>query len=232
MKTWIKICGTTNLADALAAVDAGADALGFLFADSRRRVELETVKAIVAELPANTEKIGVFVNEPAEVVMKVARDAGLTGVQLHGDESPKYVNELRQISGDNRIKVLKSISAEAAQSQGLGSFSGCEECVDVLMVDSGNVIMRGGTGRVFDWLRSSDFVMSLQQRSPVVIAGGLDPQNVGAAICLFRPWGVDVVTGVEKKFGKKDHAKVRSFIAAVRAADQLPSGAPVEDKHL
>ncbi|MCU1309354.1 MAG: phosphoribosylanthranilate isomerase [Candidatus Angelobacter sp.] len=228
MRTWIKICGTTNLADALAAVDAGADALGFLFADSRRRVEPETVKAIVTELPASTEKIGVFVNEPAEFVMKVARETGLTGVQLHGDESPQYVTQLRQISGANRIKIMKSISAEAGQSQGLGFFTGREECVDVLMVDSGSVIMRGGTGQVFDWLRSSDFVMSLQQRSPVVIAGGLDPQNVVAAICLFRPWGVDVVTGVEKEFGKKDHAKIRSFIAAVRAADQLP----VEDKHL
>jgi phosphoribosylanthranilate isomerase len=223
MKTWIKICGTTNLADALAAVDAGADALGFLFADSRRRVEPETVKAIVAELPATTEKIGVFVNEPVDVVMNVAREAGLTGVQLHGDESPQYVSHLRQISGSKLIKILKSISAEAAQSQGLGSFAGFEECVDVLMVDSGNVIMRGGTGQVFDWLRTSDFVMGLQQRSRVVIAGGLDPQNVGAAICLFRPWGVDVVTGVEKEFGKKDNAKIRSFIAAVRAADQSPA---------
>jgi phosphoribosylanthranilate isomerase len=228
MRTWIKICGTTNVADALAAVDAGADALGFLFADSRRRVEPETVKAIIAQLPAATEKIGLFVNEPAEFVMKVALETGLTGVQLHGDETPQYVGQLRQMSGCDRIKIMKSISAEAAQSQGLGIFTGCEECVDVLLVDSGNVNMRGGTGRVFDWLGTRDFVMGLQQRSPVVIAGGLDTQNVGAAISLFRPWGVDVTTGVEKEFGKKDHAKIRTFIAAVRAADQTP----VEDKHL
>ena len=223
MRTWIKICGTTNREDALAAVDAGADALGFLFADSRRRVKPETVKAIIAELPAATEKIGLFVNEPAEFVMRVACETGLTGVQLHGDESPRYVSRLRQIAAIPRIKIMKSISAEAAQSQGLVFFNGYQECVDVLLVDSGNAIMRGGTGRVFDWLATRDFVMSLQQRSPVVIAGGLDPQNVGAAISLFRPWGVDVTTGVEKEYGKKDHEKIRAFIAAVRTADAQQS---------
>src|SRR5207237_1273950 len=101
----------------------------------------------------------------------------------------------------------------------LGAFEGGEDFVDALMVDSGNVTMRGGTGQVFDWLRASDFVMSLQQRSRVVIAGGLNPDNVAAAVCLFRPWGVDVVTGVEKSPGKKDHEKLKSFIAAVRTAD-------------
>jgi phosphoribosylanthranilate isomerase len=219
MRTWVKICGNTNLVDALAAIDAGANALGFLFADSRRRVELETVKQIVTELPPGVETIGVFVNEPAEFVVNIALAAQLSGVQLHGDESPEYVKRLREMTDGTPIKVIKSISADAAHSQKLGSFAGCEDCVDALMVDSGNVTMRGGTGQVFDWLRASDFVMSLQQRSPVVIAGGLNPENVAAAICLFRPWGVDVVTGVEKEYGKKDHEKIRAFIAAVRTAD-------------
>jgi phosphoribosylanthranilate isomerase len=223
MTTWVKICGNTNLVDALAASDAGANALGFLFADSRRRVELETVKGIVAELPPGIETIGVFVNVPVDFVVNIAREAHLSGVQLHGDESPDYVRRLREMTVSDPIKVIKSVSADAAHSQKLGQFEGCEDCVDALMVDSGNVTMRGGTGQVFDWLRASDFVMSLQQRSPVVIAGGLNPENVAAAVCLFRPWGVDVVTGVEKEYGKKDHEKLRAFITAVRTADAQQS---------
>jgi phosphoribosylanthranilate isomerase len=222
MATWVKICGNTNLEDATAAVDAGADALGFLFADSRRRVEAGAVKEIVSALPPEVETIGVFVNEPAEKVFDVAREVGLTGVQLHGDESPEYVQQLVRMFGPKRLKIIKSISAETAQSGRLPCFAGVDESVNAFIVDSGNVTMRGGTGQVFDWLRASDFVMSLQQRSRVIIAGGLNPENVAAAICLFRPWGVDVVTGVEKEFGKKDYNKLRAFIAAARAADPQP----------
>jgi phosphoribosylanthranilate isomerase len=218
-KTWIKICATTNLADAQASVNAGANALGFLFADSRRQVEPSVVKDIVAQLPPEIETFGVFVNEPADHVMKLVREAGLSGVQLHGDESPAYVKLLREMSGGKKISIIKSISAHASHAYGMGGFSGGDALVDALIVDSGTVTMRGGTGQVFDWLRTSDFVMDMQQRANVVIAGGLSPENVAAAISLFRPWGVDVVTGVEREFGKKDHEKIRSFIANVRNAD-------------
>jgi phosphoribosylanthranilate isomerase len=220
MATWVKICGNTNIEDALAAVDAGADALGFLFADSRRRVRPQAVRDIVSELPPSIETYGVFVNEPVEEVMGVAQDLGLTGVQLHGDETPEYMQQIVKKSAPKRIKIIKSISAETAHSGRLPCFAGVDQSVDAFIVDSGNVIMRGGTGQVFDWLRASDFVMTLQQKSKVIIAGGLNPENVAAAICLFRPWGVDVVTGVEKEYGKKDHDKLRAFIAAIRASDQ------------
>ncbi|MCU1285968.1 MAG: trpF [Acidobacteriales bacterium] len=218
MKTWIKICGTTNAEDAHAAVAAGADALGFILSDSRRKVSAEEVRSIVTGLPAGVEKIGVFVNENAEVVAEAITSAGLTGVQLHGDESPQYGSRLRQMLG-NGTKILVAISAGSDQRERFSSFSGAENSVDAFIVDSGNVTMRGGTGQVFDWLRESDFVMALQENVRVVIAGGLSPENVGAAVTLFRPWGLDVVTGVEVSYGKKDHEKLRRFISAVRDAD-------------
>lgn len=218
MKTWIKICGTTNLVDALAAAEAAADAVGFVFAESPRRVEPEVVREIVEELPDPLEKIGVFVNESAEYVLQVAREAGLTGVQLHGDESPDYVKTLLSHVHEP-LKIIKTIPAELGKFSGLGDFGGGEDLVDAIMVDSGTPKMRGGTGKVFDWLRASDFILGLQQTMPVVIAGGLNPENVSAAVCLFRPFGVDVVTGVERDHGHKDHERLRRFVRAVREAD-------------
>lgn len=218
MRTWIKICGTTNLVDALAAVEAGADAVGFLFAESPRRVEPEVARDIVEELPEPPEKIGVFVNESAEYVLQVAREVGLTGVQLHGDESPDYVKTLLSLTHEP-LKIIKTIPAEVGKFSGLGEFGGGEDLVDAIMVDSGTRKMRGGTGKPFDWLLLSDFILGLQQTMPVVIAGGLNPENVSAAVCLFRPYGVDVVTGVEREHGHKDPARLRRFIASVRSAD-------------
>jgi phosphoribosylanthranilate isomerase len=218
VKTWIKICGTTNLADAQAAVAAGADALGFIFSDSRRLLQPEQAKAIIDELPERIEKIGVFVNEPVERVMEIFSAVGLTGVQLHGDESAEYLTALRQ-KNTRGMRVIKSISANITLEQNRNAFAGSEEHVDAFMIDSGNADMRGGTGEVFDWLTASDFVSAMKQKKKVIVAGGLNPQNVAAAIGLFRPWGVDVVTGVEEIHGKKDHAKLQRFVAAVRDAD-------------
>jgi phosphoribosylanthranilate isomerase len=220
MRTWIKICGTTNLEDAQACVDAGVDALGFIFAESARRVELKTTKQIVSALPEHVEKIGVFVNEPHEVVLKTVREANLTGVQLHGDESPSYVKQLIRLLGEAKVKILKAIPADLGRASGLGYFDGGEDLVDAVMIDSGSVQLRGGTGQVFDWLRAGDFIMWLEQRAKVIVAGGLTPENVRAAVSLFHPYGVDVVTGVETSKGKKDHAKVRAFVESVRTADR------------
>lgn len=218
MKTWIKICGTTNLVDALAASQAGADAVGFIFAESPRRIEPEVAGDIVQELPEPLEKIGVFVNESAEYVLQVAREAGLTGIQLHGDESPDYVKTLVSLVHEP-LKIIKAIPAAVGRSGGLGEFGGGEDLVDAIMVDSGTRTMRGGTGKPFDWLSASDFILGLQETVPVVIAGGLRPENVTAAVCMFRPFGVDVVTGVEREHGRKDHERLRRFIANVREAD-------------
>jgi phosphoribosylanthranilate isomerase len=220
MRTWVKICGNTNLADTQAAVEAGADAVGFIFCESPRRTDVATARAISVVLPNEVEKVGIFVNESADAVIETAREAGLTGVQLHGDESPEYVKSLLRMVAGMKLKIIKSIPATLGRSSGLGYFDGGENFVDAIMVDSGPANLRGGTGQVFDWLRAGDFIMWLEQRVKVIVAGGLNPDNVAAAISLFHPAGVDVVTGVEASYGKKDLGKVRAFISAVRAAER------------
>ena len=223
MSTWIKMCGTTNLADAQACVAAGVDAIGFIFAESPREIDAKSAGAISRAIPEHIERIGVFVNEPAEKVVQIAHDASLTGVQLHGDESPGYVKQLLRLAGELKLSIIKTIPANVGRNMGLGYFDGGEEFVDAVMVDSGSVQMRGGTGQVFDWLRAGDFIMWLEQRTKLIVAGGLNPQNVSAAVSLFHPHGVDVVTGVEASYGKKDPDKIRAFIAAVRTAEKTRS---------
>jgi phosphoribosylanthranilate isomerase len=218
--TWIKMCGTTNLADAHACVAAGVDALGFIFAESPREIAPAAAGAISRAVPPHIERIGVFVNEPEEKVLDIVREASLTGVQLHGDESPAYVKQLLRMAGEFPLRIIKTIPADFGRNMGLGYFDGGEAFVDAVMVDSGSVAMRGGTGQVFDWLRTGDFIMWLEQRSQLIVAGGLNPQNVSAAVSLFHPYGVDVVTGVEEKHGKKDSDKIRAFIDAVRTAEK------------
>lgn len=213
------MCGTTNVADAHACIDAGVNALGFIFAESPRQVDAAEAAAICHQIPPHIEKIGVFVNEPEEKVLATVRTAGLTGVQLHGDESPNYVKGLIRALGDEKLRILKAIPATFGRTSGLGYFDGGEDFVDAVMIDSGSVQLRGGTGQVFDWLRSGDFILWLEQRTQVIIAGGLNPDNVSAAVTFFHPFGVDVVTGVEAVYGKKDPARIRAFVDAVRKAE-------------
>ena len=221
MKTWIKICGNTNLEDCELAVEAGANALGFIFAESPRRVEPAAVGRITEKLPSNIHRYGVFVNESEDLVLSVVREAHLSGVQLHGDETPSYVKSLLYKAGDRGLKIIKTVPAEVGKYQGLGFFAGGEDLVDMIMVDSGSKQVRGGTGVPFDWLRANEFIMGLERHSKVVIAGGLRSDNVGAAVSLFRPFGVDAVTGVEASYGKKDPAKLRAFVEAIRMADGM-----------
>src|SRR5438105_3872796 len=220
---WVKICANTNLPDALAALDAGADALGFVFAESARRVQPAQVKEIASSLPKTPERIGVFVNAPPNEVMKIVRDCGLTGVQLQGEETPQYIKDILRIAEGRPLKIIKTFSANAPYEISTAASAVMDEHVDAFLVDSGNAAGRGGTGQVFDWLRASDFVIKLKQRARVIIAGGLDPDNVGSAVRLFRPYGVDVASGVEKEPGKKDPAKLKAFIAAARAAESVDS---------
>ena len=224
MKTFIKICGTTNLVDALASLYAGADALGFIFVEeSKRYIDPEAVKEIIGELPVGSQVVGVFVNEPASYIVEVARALALTGVQLHGEESPRQVRGIRQQTEDSPLKIFKAISASTLQERALGYFTGGEELVDAIMLDSGSERKPGGTGKPFDWIRSAEAVLDLQKRNKLILAGGLNPMNVTTAVGLLRPWGVDAVTGLESEYGRKDHAKLRAFIAAVRGMD---AGAP------
>jgi phosphoribosylanthranilate isomerase len=222
MPTWIKACGTTNLEDAECCCRAGVDALGFVFTESPRRLDAEAAAAIIAGLSTQVERIGVFVNEPLDSLLSTAETAGLSGVQLHGEESPFYVAQLRQ--REPALKVIKAISAEIARYKGLDYFIGGEDLVDAIMVDSGTSRIRGGTGKPFDWLGISNFIMELQNRCPVIIAGGLNPENVKAALVLLQPNGLDVVSGLEASPGRKDRQKVERFVQAVRSME--PANSP------
>jgi phosphoribosylanthranilate isomerase len=220
--TWIKICGMTNLEDALVAVEAGADAVGFVFYEkSPRHVSVETAREICNKVPSRLDRVGVFVNEPAERVSNVVDEVGLTAVQLHGDEykSP----ELYSMSGKMffslpAIEILHGLRG----SSGFWGFPSLPNSAGVLL-DSGSQEQRGGTGKTFAWGEALPLVLGLKKKYPVVIAGGLTAQNVGWAAEYLKPWGVDVSSGVEARPGKKDPDKVRAFVKAVREMDKKAS---------
>jgi phosphoribosylanthranilate isomerase len=217
--TWIKICGTTNLEDALASVEAGADALGFIFTDSPRRITPEAAREIVANLPDSVQKIGVFVNASRDRVHSIVSKVGLTGVQLHGTENEQYVEELCEGWTDaqtrkHSVRVIKVVPVRPGFENTLRAFS---KSLDLFLLDSG----AGGTGQSFD----PKAALAGLKKAPVrfIAAGGLRPENVSQAIEVLKPWGVDVASGVEKEKGKKDHSKLKAFVQAVRQADKRVS---------
>jgi phosphoribosylanthranilate isomerase len=220
--TWIKICGTTNLEDALLASRAGADAVGFVFAESRRRIEPKLAAEIVAQLPAAIEKVGVFANERVARIRAIVKQAALTAVQLHGDETTELAEQLFPEKDAPRPRLYRALSMKTMFS----SANVAEQLraqrtrpiFDALLVDSGSP-RGGGTGLTFDWDRAQPFIVGLKKTGKVIVAGGLTPDNVVRAIQMFRPWGVDVATGVESEPGKKDPQKVVAFVSAVRSAD-------------
>ena len=204
----IKICGITNPADARAAVDDGADLLGFVFfANSPRAVTAPTARAIIAGLPARVGKVGVFVNATVDQVREVATYCRLTAVQLHGDEAPDTAAALAE------WRVLKAFALRsAADLERLAPFAAY-----TLVLDTPTPL-HGGSGQTGDWA----LARQAAARHRVLLAGGLTPANVGAAIAAVRPAGVDVSSGVEAYKGRKDPAKLLAFIAAARAAAALP----------
>jgi phosphoribosylanthranilate isomerase len=218
--TWVKICATTNLYDAQASVAAGANALGFVFASGTRRVEVGTAAEIIMALPAEVEKIGVFVNEMPERVAVVAQYTGLTGVQLHGDEPASQLAGYRQMLGGR--KLIKTLQVRELLtddgSRVLQTYLDAHSSIHAVLLDSGRRGDRGGTGVTFDWEMALPIVHRIKAVLPVVIAGGLTVENVEKAIRLFEPWGVDVVSGVEREIGRKDEAKLRRFVTAVRSS--------------
>ena len=219
--TWVKICATTNMRDAQTSVAAGANALGFIFAPSTRRIDVVTAAEIIAGLPVGIEKIGVFVNETPEGVARIAAQVGLTGVQLHGDEPAAHLTECRQkLGGRKLIKTLQARGLLATGSvEALQVYLDAREEIDAILLDSGVPSRRGGTGVPFDWEAALPLVQRIKTVLPVIIAGGLTAENVNQAICMFEPWGVDVVSGVERETGKKDEAKLQTFVAAARQAE-------------
>jgi len=219
--TWIKICGITNLEDAQTAVEAGADAVGFVFHEkSPRTIDSEAVREIVSQLPTNIEKVGVFAQD-ADDCVAIAKHCDLTAVQVQiscRDYAAAPGNQLVAVASPNRIKVY--VSWPATWLAGSAQAPDFKEPFGTIFLDSGTAQQPGGTGKVFDWARAAPMVASLRKRVNFVVAGGLTPENVVEAMGILRPWGVDVASGVEARPGKKDPRKVRAFIAAVRQADR------------
>jgi len=215
--TWVKVCGTTNLHDAQLVVAAGADALGFIFAPSLRRIEIADAAEIIAKLPNGIEKIGVFVNETPAHVAAVTQDVGLSGVQLHGDEPAAQLPEFRRALGERKIiKTLQAGDILNAREKRLVEYLSAHGSIDAILLDSGSARQRGGTGIPFAWEEAVPLAAAIREATPLIVAGGLNAQNVSQALRLFEPWGVDVVSGVEREPGKKDEARLHHFVAAVR----------------
>ena len=198
--TFVKICGITNLEDALAAIEAGADALGFNFyRPSPRYIAPSEAREIIEQLPAGVLNIGVFVNEPAPTTLiDIAGEAGVTGLQLHGDESPEYC---RALAGRFVIKALSVNDVSDNQS--------AKYDVSAIMIDAGDKQTRGGTGRVVDWLLAANLRAAVPK---LFLAGGLAPDNIEEAIRAVQPYGVDACSSLESAPGKKNHDQMRAFI--------------------
>ncbi|MDR3727959.1 MAG: phosphoribosylanthranilate isomerase [Terracidiphilus sp.] len=223
MSLWIKVCGNTSLEDALLAVEAGADALGFVFAPSPRRVTVAQVAEIVPHLPPTVEKIGVFVDAALEEIYTTVRACGLTGVQLHFEASPELPQKLRERLGP-QLRILRVVHFEAGAAD-----STMEQLaqhvrnphIHAVLVDSRTATAVGGTGVTFDWeLASKTFFQDTEAGRHLIAAGGLNTLNVAEAIATLHPWGVDVASGVEAAPGKKDPAKVREFVTQARTANR------------
>lgn len=195
----VKICGITTLDDALVAVDAGADALGFVFVPSSpRAVTPQRVAGIVSRIPPFVQTVGLFVDEDPERVNWTADFCGLDLVQLHGSEDPDYCHEIRR-------RIVKAVRVRDRRSlEGVGRFP-----VSGILCDTWSDSVAGGTGRTFDWGLLRDLAVD----RPLILAGGLSPDNVVSAVETVRPWGVDVSSGVEKAPGVKDHDLIRRFVS-------------------
>jgi phosphoribosylanthranilate isomerase len=240
--TWVKICGITNLEDAKVAVDAGADALGFVFYEkSPRKIEVAAARKIVAKLPDRIEKVGVFVNGSGFGPVDLAREVGLTAIQntmaTNGSADPEFEMTVAAAGfarppklflafpaawfqeDTSRIKKLMTRFTHLRKDTAK-RYPNYEGCFDTFFLDSSTREQPGGTGNTFDWAKAKRIADEMRDAGlKLVVAGGLTPSNVIEAIRTLAPWGVDVSSGVEARPGKKDPEKVRAFIVAVRRQD-------------
>ncbi|MFN2532017.1 MAG: N-(5'-phosphoribosyl)anthranilate isomerase [Pyrinomonadaceae bacterium] len=203
--TLVKICGITNLDDAVAAVEAGADALGFnFFQQSPRYIPPLQARNVIENLPPQVLKVGIFVNEQSpEIVRKIAVQSGVRAVQLHGSEGPDYCAELADYYVIKAFAVDNSFSPAVIKSY----------AVDAMMLDSRDDRLHGGTGRIIDWGVARDI---RDTGATVFLAGGLSPENVSEAIAVVRPYAVDSCSLLESEPGKKNPDRMRAFVKAVR----------------
>lgn len=206
----VKICGITNWTDAKRAIEGGADLLGFNFYErSPRYVTPAKARQIVKRLPKSVSAVGVFVNETEEKMLQIARVVKLDRLQLHGDESPAMVARL-----ESSIPVIKAIRVRKPfRAVQLMRFSRAS----AILLDGFDSRQRGGTGKTFDW----EIARRARIYGRIFLAGGLTPENVGAAIQAARPYAVDACSGVEAKPGKKDPVRMRNLMSAVKAAEGL-----------
>jgi phosphoribosylanthranilate isomerase len=201
---YVKVCGITSTEDARTATRSGADAIGLVFAKSPRKLSVEQAREIAATLPGGVLKVGVFVDEEPEEVLRVAAEVGLDYAQLHGDESPESVTVLR---GEG-VKVIKALRV-----RGAGSLAALDDYeADLFLLDAWSEKARGGTGERFDW----ELAKSYGGRGNIVVSGGLTPDNVREAIRFFEPYGVDASSSLEDAPGKKNGERVRRFVSAAK----------------
>lgn len=202
--TRIKVCGNTSVPDIELAADLGVDLLGFIFTRSKRRVSVEEAQTLMSSVPPAVEKVGVFIDEPASEIELAVKACGLTGIQVY-----------RPLTDDDRNLGVKLFPAVRVRSgdrlDDLEFQDGDYPLLDTWVADT-----VGGTGRSWHWSEA----LSLARRYPIAVSGGLHPGNVGEAIAELKPWGVDVCSGVEVAPGRKDPARLRAFVSAVRQADK------------
>ncbi|OHE61067.1 MAG: N-(5'-phosphoribosyl)anthranilate isomerase [Thermodesulfovibrio sp. RBG_19FT_COMBO_42_12] len=205
MQIKVKICGITNIDDAVAAVDFGADALGFVFFEkSPRYISHADAAAIIKKLPSFTTTIGVFVNVKPDQVEKIIDLTHIDAVQLHGNEPPEMCNISRRVIKAIRVKSLES----------LDPLINYKDKVSAFLLDTFTPDVLGGTGQIFNW----DIAIYAKQFGKIILAGGLTPDNVAEAVRRVRPYGVDVSSGVESEKGKKDQRKMKLFIERAKGA--------------
>jgi phosphoribosylanthranilate isomerase len=231
---FIKICANTNLADAQLAVQLGADAVGFVFAPSKRRMTLEQAESIARLLPASVEKVGVFATDDPSEVETFMADSALTVAQLHNEFDQGMVQALSREFG-GKLKIIQAVSyevnapeREAADARFETTLRAvlAEPAIWAVLLDAAKAGVSGGLGTPFDWAHVAPIVQRVYESAQdgkrelpkLILAGGLDPANVGKAVAELAPWGVDVASGVEAAPGRKDPAKLKAFIAAARAA--------------
>ena len=228
---WIKICGNTNLEDTKLAAELGADAVGFIFAASKRQVTAAQVAAIARQLPKSVERVGVFNSHDAQEIARTAGDARLHAVQLHGGFDEELLRRLVPLLEGPGIRIIQTlhwtvdalqegdaIAAQMARIAALGA-------TDRVLIDSKvGASPSGGTGIAFDWAAARSLFASSPKGVRVIAAGGLRPENVEQAIRELAPYGVDVSSGVEASVGRKDHAKVAAFIQNARRPAKPASG--------
>lgn len=207
MSVKVKICGITSVADGVAAAEAGADMLGLMFYErSPRHISFATAAEISRALSPFVVKVGVFVNPDEDTVMRAIGECGVTLLQFHGEETPEFCTQFAAMT----MKAFRV--RDAASLSALPNYA-----TDAYLLDAYSPAAHGGTGAKFNW----DLAIEAKQHGkPIFLAGGLTPENIGAAVRQVEPFGVDVSSGVESAPGQKDHAKVRAFIEAVRQSQR------------